>query len=75
MLEQEQCLNIEACVCVFHYNQNIGGTDMKDQLPQMYLVERKRMIKLDMICFRRVLDVTALNSLITFINNVGWKVV
>jgi len=35
-------------VYVIHYNQHKGGTDKKDQLLPVYLVERKRMKR--MVC-------------------------
>ena len=48
--------------CVCDYNVNMGGVDLKDQLLQMYLVERKRMTKWYMKLFRRLLNATVLNS-------------
>jgi hypothetical protein len=63
MLECEEHLKIEACVCVIHCNKNIGGTDTRDQLLQMYLAERKVMNTWYMKRFRKLLNVTALNSL------------
>jgi hypothetical protein len=44
----------EACMCVIHYNQYMVGVNKKDQLLQMYLVERKRMNKWYMKLFRRL---------------------
>jgi hypothetical protein len=32
-------------VCVFDYNQHMGGTNLKDKLLQPYLLERKRSSK------------------------------
>jgi hypothetical protein len=52
----------------------MGGTDKKDQLLHMYLVERKRMIKCYMKLFRRLPNTIILNSLITYRKNVGRKV-
>lgn len=34
----------EKPVCLIHFNQCMDGVDKKDQLLQMYIVERKRMI-------------------------------
>lgn len=42
----------------------MSGSDKKDQLLHMYIVERKRMIKCYMQLFRRLLNTLILNSLI-----------
>ena len=49
------------------------GVD-KYQLLPMYLVERKRMNKWYMKLFRRLLNTTVLNSLVTYRQNIGRKV-
>jgi hypothetical protein len=52
----------------------MGQIDKKDQLLQMYPVERNRMNKGYMKLFRRLLNTTVLNSLIICRKNIGWKV-
>jgi hypothetical protein len=52
----------------------MGGVIKKDQLLQMYQVERKRMNKLYMKLFRRLLSATVRNSLIICKKTVGWNV-
>jgi hypothetical protein len=52
--------------CVHDYNYSMGGVDLKDQLLNMYLVERKRMNKWYMKLFKRLLNSTVLNSMIIF---------
>jgi hypothetical protein len=42
--------------CVVDYNHNMGAIDLKDQLLNMYLVERKRMSKWYMKLFKRLLN-------------------
>jgi hypothetical protein len=44
----------------------MGGIDLKDQLLQMYLIERKRLYKWYMKLFRRLLNATVLNALIIY---------
>jgi hypothetical protein len=44
----------------------MGAIDLKDQLLNMYLVERKRMSKWYMKLFKRLLNCTVLNSMILF---------
>jgi hypothetical protein len=50
------------------------GVDMKDRLPQMYLVER-RVNREYMKLLRRLLSATVVNSLIICRKNVGLEVV
>jgi hypothetical protein len=52
--------------CVVDYNNNMGAIDLKDQLLNMYLVERKRMSKWYMKLFKCLLNCTMLNSMILF---------
>jgi len=66
--------NKEKPVSVCDYNQHMGGVDKKDQLLQMYLVERKRMNKWYMKLFRRLLNATVLNALTIYRHNVGRNV-
>jgi hypothetical protein len=47
----------------------MGGIDLKDQLLQMYLVERKHMHKWYMTLFRRFLNATVLNAMIIYRHN------
>jgi hypothetical protein len=56
-------------VCVIHYNKWMGGTDLKDQLLQMYLVERKCICKWYVKLFRRLL-----NAMIIYRHNNGEKI-
>jgi hypothetical protein len=56
------------------YNQHMGGVDKKDQLLQLYLVERNRMNKCYTKLFRRLLNATVLNALTIYRHNVGRKV-
>ena len=57
---------IEMPVCVVGYNHNMGGVDLKDQLLNMYLVERKRMNNWYMKLLNWLLNSTVLNSIIIF---------
>jgi hypothetical protein len=47
----------------------MGRIGLKDQLLQMYLVERKRMHKWYMKLFRRLLNATVLNAMIIYRHN------
>lgn len=58
---------------VIHYNQHKGGTDKKDQLLPVYLVERKRMKKWYMK-FRRLLSAMVNGSLNIYRHNTGHSV-
>jgi hypothetical protein len=52
----------EKPVSVTDYNENKwGGTDLKDQMLQMYLIERKRMHKCYRKLFKRVLNASVLS--------------
>jgi hypothetical protein len=55
--------------CVIDYNKWMGDIDLKDQLLQMHLVERKCMHKWYVKLFRRLLNATVLNLLIIYRNN------
>jgi hypothetical protein len=46
------------------YNLSMGGIDLKDQMLSMYLVERKRCLKWYVKLFKRLLNVSILNSYI-----------
>ena len=48
-------------VSFLDYNENMGGVDLKDQLLQPYLLERKKMSKWYIKLFRRFLNITVLN--------------
>jgi hypothetical protein len=61
----------EKPVSVLDYNENMGGIDLKDQVLQTYLLERKKMTKWYMKMFRRLLNVTILNCLIICHANSG----
>jgi hypothetical protein len=61
-------------VCVIDYNKCMGGIDLKDQLLQMHLVERKRMHKWYMKLFRRLLNATVLNAMIIYRHNTGKQI-
>ena len=51
-------------VSVLDYNENTGGVDLKDQLLQPYLLERKKMTKWYIKLFRRLLNTTVLNCMV-----------
>jgi hypothetical protein len=51
----------------------MGCVDKKDQLVQIYLVERKRINKWFMK-FRRLLNATVLDSLVIYRQNIGREV-
>jgi hypothetical protein len=59
---------------VINYDQGITGAGKKDQLLQMYLVERKKVSKWYMKLFRRILSATVLISLVIYRKNIEWKV-
>jgi hypothetical protein len=61
-------------VCVVDYNRCMGGIYLKDQLLQMYLVERKCMHKWYMKLFSRLLNATVLNAMIIYRHNMGKKI-
>ena len=56
---------------VLYYNENMGGVDLKDQLLQPYLLERKKMSKWYIKMFRRLLNITVLNSMVLYRANSG----
>ena len=58
-------------VSVLDYNENMGGVDLKDQLFQHYLLERKKMTKWYIKLFRRLLTVTVLNCMVICYANSG----
>ena len=49
---------------VLDYNKNMVGVDLKDQLLQPYLLERKKMTKWYIKLFRRLLNITVLNCMV-----------
>jgi hypothetical protein len=58
-------------VSVLDYNENMGGVDLKDQLLQNYLLERKQMTKWYIKLFRRLLKSTILNCIVICRTNSG----
>ena len=58
-------------VSILDYNENMGGVDLKDQLLQPYLLERKKMTKLYIKLFRRLLNITVLNCMVICRANSG----
>ena len=58
-------------VTVLDYNENIGEVDLKDQLLQLYLLERKKMIKWYIKLFRSLLHITVLNCMVICCANSG----
>jgi len=58
-------------VSVLDYNENTGGIDLKDQLLQPYLLERKKMTKWYIKLFRRLLNITILNCMVICHANSG----
>ncbi|KAG8239609.1 hypothetical protein J437_LFUL018430, partial [Ladona fulva] len=60
-------------ISVIDYNRFMGGVDLKDQLLQSYLIERKRNTKWYMKVFRRLLNTAVLNSMVIYQANTGKK--
>jgi hypothetical protein len=58
-------------VSVIDYNENMRGVDLKDQLLQPYLLERKKMTKWYMKLFRRLLNSTIVNCMVVCCANSG----
>jgi hypothetical protein len=58
-------------ISVLDYNKSMIGVDLKDQLLHSYLIERKRMNKWYMKLFRRLLNISILNAMITYRGNTG----
>jgi len=58
-------------VSVLDYNENMGGVDLKDQLLQPNLLERKKMSKWYIKLFRRLLNITVLNCMVVCRANSG----
>jgi hypothetical protein len=58
-------------ISVLDYNQSMIGVDLKNQLLHSYLTERRRMDKLYMKLFRRLLNTSILNAMIIYRNNTG----
>jgi len=56
---------------VLDYNKNIGGVDLKDQLLQPCLLERKKMTKWCIKLFKRLLNITVLNCMVICHANSG----
>jgi hypothetical protein len=61
-------------VCVIDYNKWMGGVDLKDQLLQTFLVERKCMHKWYMKLLKRLLNATVLNAMIIYRHNTGKQI-
>ncbi|XP_071057565.1 piggyBac transposable element-derived protein 4-like [Onthophagus taurus] len=61
-------------VSVIDYNKNMGGVDLKDQMLEGYLLERKKMHKWYIKLFRKLLNVSILNSFIIYKRNKQQKV-
>ena len=57
-------------VSVLNY-ENMGGVDLKDQLLQPYLLERKKMSKWYIKLFRRLHNITVLNCMVICRANSG----
>lgn len=51
---------------VHSYNKYMGGVDLKDQKLSMYLLERKRGLKWYIKVFRRLLNISILNTFIIY---------
>jgi hypothetical protein len=60
---------VQKPVSVTDCNKNMGWTDLKDQMLQMYLIERKIMHKWYHKLFKRLLNATVLNALIVYRRN------
>jgi len=60
-------------VSVLDYNKNMSGVDLKDQLLQPYLLERKKITKWYIKLFRRLLNTTVLNCMVICCANSGPK--
>jgi len=58
-------------VSVLDYNENMGGVDLKDQLLQPYLLERKKMTKWYIKLFRRLLNIAVLSFMVICHANSG----
>lgn len=56
---------------VEEYNKFMGGVDLKDQKLSSYLLERKRGTKWYIKVFKRLLNISILNSYITYCSNIG----
>jgi hypothetical protein len=56
---------------VLDYKKIMIGVDLKDQLLQPYLIERKQMNKWYMKLFRRLLNTSILNAMIIYRSNTG----
>ncbi|XP_041978560.1 piggyBac transposable element-derived protein 4-like [Aricia agestis] len=56
---------------VHEYNQFMGGVDLKDQKLSMYSLERKRGLKWYVKVFRRLINISVLNSYILYCSNIG----
>jgi hypothetical protein len=58
-------------VSVLDYDDNMAGVDLKDNLLQPYLLERMKMTKWYIKLFRRLLNSTILNCMVTCRTNLG----
>lgn len=58
---------------VLDYNKFMGGVDLKDQKLAMYLLERKRGLKWYIKVFKRLLNISILNTYIIYCSNIGQR--
>ncbi|XP_045457225.1 piggyBac transposable element-derived protein 4-like [Melitaea cinxia] len=58
--------DINKPVSISEYNKYMGGVDLKDQKLSMYLLERKRGLKWYIKVFRRLLNISILNTFIMY---------
>ncbi|KAJ2940824.1 hypothetical protein O0L34_g10074 [Tuta absoluta] len=63
--------DVDKPVVIHDYNKFMGDVDVKDQKLSGYLLERKRGIKWYIKVFRRLLNVSILNSYIIYCANIG----
>jgi hypothetical protein len=61
-------------VCIFYYNKYMGGIDLKNQLLQPYLLERKSSSKRYIKLFQRLLNKAVLNSMTVYQENTGRRI-
>ncbi|XP_054259936.1 piggyBac transposable element-derived protein 4-like [Macrosteles quadrilineatus] len=54
---------------VYEYNKQMGGVDMRDQMLHAYQLERKRGLKWYVKIFKRLLNISVLNSFIIWKSN------
>lgn len=61
--------DVQKPVSVSEYNKYMGGVDLKDQKLSMYLLERKRGLKWYIKVFRRLVNISILNSYIIYLKH------